>query len=70
MQKELGLDDSQIIRKNNIPYEDPTMTEQAMRECIEEGCQIIFATSFNYMDTCEALAEEYPESYFFTWYRL
>lgn len=64
MQKELGLDDNQIIRKNNIPDEDPTMTEQAMRECIEEGCQIIFATSFNYMDTCEALAEEYPEVIF------
>lgn len=61
MQEELGLEDSQIIRKNNIPDADPTLTEQAMRECIEEGCQIIFATSFNYMDTCEALAEEYPE---------
>ena len=64
MQKELGLEDSQIIRKNNIPDAEPTMTEQAMRECIEEGCQIIFATSFNYMDTCEALAEEYPDVIF------
>lgn len=64
MQKELGLEDSQIIRKNNIPDADPTMTDQAMRECIEEGCQIIFATSFNYMDTCEALAEEYPDVIF------
>ena len=64
MQKDLGLEDSQIIRKNNIPDADPTMTEQAMRECIEEGCQIIFATSFNYMDTCEALAEEYPDVIF------
>ena len=36
MQKELGLEDSQIIRKNNIPDADPTKTEQAMRECIEE----------------------------------
>lgn len=64
MQKELGLEDNQIIRKNNIPDADPTKTEQAMRECIEEGCQIIFATSFNYMDTCEALAEEYPDVIF------
>ena len=51
-------------RKMCIRDRDPTMTEQAMRECIEEGCQIIFATSFNYMDTCEALAEEYPEVIF------
>lgn len=64
MQKELGLEDSQIIRKNNIPDADPTKTEQAMRECIEEGCQVIYATSFNYMDTCEALAEEYPDVIF------
>ncbi|MDO4468719.1 MAG: BMP family ABC transporter substrate-binding protein [Bacillota bacterium] len=64
MQKELGLEDSQIIRKNNIPDADPTKTEQAMRECIEEGCHVIYATSFNYMDTCEALAEEYPDVIF------
>lgn len=64
MQKELGLEDNQIIRKNNIPDADPTKTEQAMRECIEEGCQVIYATSFNYMDTCEALAEEYPDVIF------
>lgn len=64
MQKELGLEDNQIIRKNNIPDADPTKTEQAMRECIEEGCQVIYATSFNYMDTCEALSEEYPDVIF------
>ena len=64
MQKELGLEDNQIIRKNNIPDADPTKTEQAMRECIEEGCQVIYATSFNYMDTSEALAEEYPDVIF------
>lgn len=64
MQKELGLEDNQVIRKNNIPDADPTKTEQAMRECIEEGCQVIYATSFNYMDTCEALAEEYPDVIF------
>lgn len=64
MQKELGLEDNQIIRKNNIPDADPTKTEQAMRECIEEGCEVIYATSFNYMDTCEALAEEYPDVIF------
>lgn len=55
MQKELGLEDSQIIRKNNIPDTDPTKTEQAIRECIEDGCQIIFATSFNYMKPVSSL---------------
>ena len=64
MQKALGLDDSQIIRKNNVADADQTATETAMRECVEEGCQIIFATSWGYMDACEALADEYPEVIF------
>lgn len=64
MQKELGLDDSQIVRKNNVDDADATAIESAMLECIEEGCQIIFATSWGYMDTCEALAEEYPDVIF------
>lgn len=64
MQNNLGLEDSQIIRKNSVNDADPTMTENAMRECIEEGANIIFATSFGYMDTCEALAEEFPDVIF------
>ena len=58
MQQTLGLSDSQIIRKNNISDSDTTAIENAMMECIEEGCNIIFATSWGYMDTCEKLAEE------------
>lgn len=64
MQKAVGLEDSQIIRKNNIADDDQTATETAIRECIEEGAQIIFATSWGYMDACEMLAEEYPEVIF------
>ncbi len=64
MQKELGLDDSQIIRKNNVADSDPTATETAIVECIEEGCNIIFGTSWGYMDTMEALAEKYPQVIF------
>ena len=43
---------------------DATAIESAILECIEEGCNIIFATSWGYMDTCEALAEEYPNVIF------
>ena len=64
MQQTLGLSDSQIIRKNNISDSDTTAIENAMMECIEEGCNIIFATSWGYMDTCEKLAEEYPDVLF------
>ena len=64
MQKALGLDDSQIVRKNNVSDADPTATETAIRECIEDGCNIIFGTSFGYGDTMKALAEEYPNVIF------
>lgn len=64
MQATLGLTDDQLIRKNNVVDSDPTMTENAIRECIEEGANIIFATSWGYMNTVEALAEEYPDVIF------
>lgn len=64
MQKALGLTDSQIIRKNNVNDSDPTATETAIRECIEEGANIIFGTSWGYMDTMEALAAEFPDVIF------
>ncbi|MBE6014233.1 MAG: BMP family ABC transporter substrate-binding protein [Lachnospiraceae bacterium] len=64
MQKELGLKDSQIIRKNNVADTDPAKIETAMRDCIDEGCNVIFATSFGFMDICEKLAKEFPDVYF------
>ncbi len=64
MQKALGLQDNQIIRKNNIDDQDKTAIETAIRECVEEGCNIIFGTSYGYMDTMEQLAAEYPEVIF------
>lgn len=64
MQKNLGLKDSQIVRKNSVGDSDPAAIRAAMEECIEEGCQIIFATSWGHMDTCEALAAEHPDVIF------
>lgn len=64
MQKNLGLDDSQIIRKNNVDDTDATAIRTALEECVEEGCQIVFATSWGYMDYVEEIAEEYPDVLF------
>lgn len=64
MQKNVGLSDDQIVRKNNVSDSDPTAIETAILECIEDGCNVIFATSWGYMDTVEAVAEEYPDVYF------
>ncbi len=64
MQKDLGLSDSQIVRKNNISDGDAAATKTAIEECIEAGCNIIFGTSWGYMDTMADLAGQYPDVYF------
>lgn len=64
MQKNLGLDDSQIIRKINIADTDAAATRTAIEECIEEGCQVIFGTSYNYMNVMKELADKYPNVIF------
>lgn len=64
MQANLGLSDDQIVRKIQVNDSDAAAIETAILECVEDGCNIIFATSWGYMDTCEALAEEYPNVIF------
>lgn len=64
MQDSLGLSDGQIIRKNNVADTDAVAIRTAIEECIEEGADIIFGTSWGYMDTMEQLAAEYPEVIF------
>ncbi len=64
MQKNIGLQDSQIIRKNNTNDSDPVAIQTAIEECIEAGCNVIFATSWGYMDTVEKMAAEYPDVIF------
>lgn len=64
MQKNLGLSDEQIDRKINVDDTDPAAVEKAIQECVDEGCNIIFTTSWGYMDTTEQMAEKYPDIYF------
>ncbi len=64
MRDNLGLSDDQIIRKINIDDTDVQATKIAIEECIDEGCSIIFGTSFNYMNTMEEMAAQYPDIIF------
>lgn len=64
MQKNLGLRDDQIIRKNNINDSNDTAIETALNELIEAGCNIIFATSWGYMEKVNEAAEAHPEIIF------
>ena len=64
MQQNLGLSDSQIIRKNSVSDSDEEATEKAIQECVDEGCNIIFTTSWGYMKATAKMAEKYPDVYF------
>ncbi|MDO5734593.1 MAG: BMP family ABC transporter substrate-binding protein [Eubacteriales bacterium] len=59
MKEALGLRDDQIINQYNI--EEGASCETAIRELAEQGCNIIFATSFGFEDYCIKVAKDFPE---------
>lgn len=63
MQSNLGLSDEQIERKI-VEDGDVKGTKTAIEECISDGCNIIFTTSWGYMEPTAELAEKYPDIYF------
>ncbi len=63
MQENLGLNSNQIERKI-VDDSDAAATEKAIKECIDDGCKIIFTTSWGYMETTAEMAEQYPDVYF------
>ncbi len=62
MQAALGLTDDQIINKFNVP--EGAECDTALRELVDAGCNIIFATSFGFEDYVKEVAAEYPEIQF------
>ncbi len=62
MQEALGLSDDQVIEKFNIP-EDESCYDAAV-DLAEQGCQLIFATSFGHEDYLIQVASEYPDVQF------
>jgi basic membrane protein A len=60
MQEALNLRPEQIIRKVNVTEANPMDIENAIRDCIALGANIVIATSYGYMDACEKLAAEFP----------
>lgn len=64
MQENLGLTDDQIVRKINVDDSDEEAITKALQECVDEGCNIIFTTSWGYMQPTADMAEKYPDIYF------
>lgn len=63
MQENLLLLDDQIERKI-VDDSDEKATEKAIEECVADGCNIIFTTSWGYMQVTADMAEKYPDVYF------
>ena len=68
MQENLGLSDDQIERKI-VDDSDAKATEEAIEACISDGCNIIFTTSWGYMETTAEMAENI-RIFTFPWNRL
>lgn len=63
-QTELGLKDSQILIKDNLPDDQTDQINAAIEELIAEGCNMIIGTSFGYMEEMQNYAKQYPEIIF------
>jgi len=59
MQAALGISDEQIIEKTLVP-EDESCTDAA-EDMVDQGCNIVFATSFGHESYLMQVAAEYPE---------
>lgn len=64
MVSNLGLKEDQVVRKESIDDGDDAAIKKALDECMDEGCNIVFTTSWGYMEETAAYAEKYPDVYF------
>ena len=63
MRENLMLSEEQIVKKI-VDDTDQVGTRKAIQECIDADCNVIFPTSWGYMETTSEMAEEYPDIYF------
>lgn len=57
------LPDIETVWIDNVP-DVGNESETVMERLVRDGCNVIFAVSFGYMDNTAKLAERYPEVYF------
>lgn len=64
MKQNLGLKDSQIVNKLNIEDGNASKIKDAVESCIASGCNVIYGTSYGYMETMKDLAAEHKDVIF------
>ena len=62
MAENLGLAQDQLLWEANVPEDEGCAA--ALEALVQEGCQLIFATSFGFMDYVEQAAAQYPQVVF------
>lgn len=60
---EKELPEVEVLVKESVP-EGPEV-EKVAKDMIDQGCNVIFATSFGYMDYIEKVSKEFPDVKFF-----
>ena len=61
LEENLGV---QTITVENVP-ETAADVESTIRNLVDQGCNVIFSTSFGYQDATYDMSQEFPEVYFF-----
>lgn len=64
MANNIGLSDNQIVRKESVSDSDKKAIKAALQDCVDKKCNVIFTTSWGYMNQTEEFAEKYPDIYF------
>ena len=57
MMENLGLSEDQVIIKESC--------EKALNDMVDQGCNVIFSTSYGFMDFTLNVAKQHPDVYFF-----
>lgn len=64
MANNIGLSENQIVRKESVSDSDEKAIKAALQDCVDKKCNVIFTTSWGYMNQTEKFAEKYPDIYF------
>jgi basic membrane protein A len=63
LEEKLG-DKIETVVVPDVPDWEPATSEKAIRDVVQQGAKVVFATSFGYMDPMQTVAQDYPDVIF------
>ena len=64
MRQALGLSEEQLVLKTDIPVDNTEQMADAVADCVDKGCKIIFGTEQEYSGVMAHCADIYPDVIF------